>query len=179
MKFVIEKLSLLLLIVGILMSCSTPVVIEEETKEITVSPDHESWDVKITITNAGMKRAYISADHLEQFSDDNITLFDKNVKIDFFNTNEQRISNLSADFAEINERTNFLKAQNNVIVESDSGVTLYTDTLSWDNIGESIFTDDAVMITTASNDTLYGIGFESDVNMEHWKILKPRGVTGR
>ena len=76
-------------------------------------------------------------------------------------------------------RTNFLQAIDNVIVESDSGVTLYTDTLSWDNTAEIIFTNDLVMITTESNDTLYGIGFESDVNMEHWKILKPRGVTSR
>jgi len=35
------------------------------------------------------------------------------------------------------------------------------------------------MITTGNNDTLYGIGFESDMNMERWKILKPRGVTNR
>ena len=59
----------------------------------------------------------------------------------------------------------------NVVVESDSGVTLYTDTLNWDNKKELIFTTDSVMITTGTNDTLYGIGFESDVNMELWKIF--------
>ncbi len=58
-------------------------------------------------------------------------------------------------------------------------MTLFTDTLSWDNERELIFTDDSVMITTDANDTLYGIGFESDVNMKRWKILKPRGVTSR
>ena len=99
--------------------------------------------------------------------------------MDFFDANEEHMSCLSSDKAEINERTDFLRAINNIIVESDSGVTLFTDTLSWDNDRELIFTNDSVMITTETNDTLYGIGFESDVNMERWKILKPRGVTSR
>ncbi|GIS47488.1 MAG: hypothetical protein Ct9H90mP20_1580 [Candidatus Neomarinimicrobiota bacterium] len=30
----------------------------------------------------------------------------------------------------------------NVVVVSDSGVTLYTDTLSWDNVDEKVFTDE-------------------------------------
>jgi len=162
-----------------LISCNTPVVNENHYEELVDHPDHESWDVRITITNAGIKRAYIEADYLEQYNDKHFISLEKNVKIDFYDADEKRISNLSADKAEINERTNFLRAINNIIVESDSGVTLFTDTLSWDNARELIFTKDSVMITTETNDTLYGIGFESDVNMERWKILKPRGVTSR
>lgn len=168
-----------IIIISFFISCNTPVVNENQYEELVEHPDHESWDVRITITNAGIKRAYIEADYLEQYNDKHFISLEKNVKIDFYDADEKRISNLSADKAEINERTNFLRAINNVIVESDSGVTLFTDTLSWDNVRELIFTDDSVMITTESNDTLYGIGFESDVNMERWKILKPRGVTSR
>lgn len=168
-----------IIVISFFISCNTPVVNENQYEELVEHPDHESWDVRITITNAGIKRAYIEADYLEQYNDKHFISLEKNVKIDFYDADEKRISNLSADKAEINERTNFLRAINNVIVESDSGVTLFTDTLSWDNVRELIFTDDSVMITTESNDTLYGIGFESDVNMERWKILKPRGVTSR
>jgi hypothetical protein len=35
------------------------------------------------------------------------------------------------------------------------------------------------MITTLEEDTLYGVGFESDSDMKNWKILSPSGVTGR
>lgn len=176
----LNKLKIFVIIViSFFISCNTPVVNENQYEELVEHPDHESWDVRITITNAGIKRAYIEADYLEQYNDKHFISLEKNVKIDFYDADEKRISNLSADKAEINERTNFLRAINNVIVESDSGVTLFTDTLSWDNVRELIFTDDSVMITTESNDTLYGIGFESDVNMERWKILKPRGVTSR
>ena len=72
-----------------------------------------------------------------------------------------------------------MRAIQNVVVKSDSGVTLFTDTLSWDHAQGTIYTDDSVMITTEKQDTLYGIGFESDVQMEHWKILHPSGVTNR
>ena len=40
-------------------------------------------------------------------------------------------------------------------------------------------TKDSVMITTLEKDTLYGIGFESDSDLENWKILNPSGVTER
>lgn len=168
-----------IIVISFFISCNTTVVNENQYEELVEHPDHESWDVRITITNAGIKRAYIEADYLEQYNDKHFISLEKNVKIDFYDADEKQISNLSADKAEINERTNFLRAINNVIVESDSGVTLFTDILSWDNERELIFTEDSVMITTENNDTLYGIGFESDVNMERWKILKPRGVTSR
>lgn len=175
-----NKLKILLIIlVSFFISCSTPVVSENNYEELVDRPDHESWDVRITITNAGIKRVYIEADYLEQYNDKNFIVLKKNVSIDFYDTDENPISNLSADKAEINERTNFLRAINNIIVKSDSGITLFTDTLSWDSSRELIFTHDSVMITTEANDTLYGVGFESDVNMERWKILKPRGVTSR
>ena len=36
-----------------------------------------------------------------------------------------------------------------------------------------------VMITTEENDTLYGVGFESDSDLKNWKILKPSGVINK
>ncbi len=164
---------------AIIANCNTPIIDNNQYEELTEKPDQESWDVRITITNAGLKRADIKADYLEQFNNKGFLTLENNVQIDFYNAEENHMSSLLSDKAEMNERTNFLRAIDNIIIKSDSGVTLYTDTLSWDNTKELIFTNDSVMITTETNDTLYGIGFESDMNMELWKILKPRGVTSR
>ena len=169
----------LVIMLNFFICCSTPLLIENNEEEIVERPDHESWDVQITITNSGKKRTYIRADHLKQFDDKSFISLENNVKIDFYDANEEHISSLYSDKADINERTDYLRAIDNIIVESDSGITLFTDTLSWDNDRELVFTNDSVMITTETNDTLYGIGFESDVNMERWKILRPRGVTSR
>ncbi len=102
---------------------------------------------------------------------------DEGVDVDFFDEEEIHTTNLKSMIAEIDENTNFMTAIENVVVVSDSGVTLYTDTLKWDSKREIIYTASPIMLTTNKKDTLYGSGFESDVGLNHWKILYPSGVT--
>ena len=141
--------------------------------------DQESWGVTISMTDAGLQRALVQAGHLEKFNDRLYILLDQKVEVDFFDLEEKHTSRLTSQLAEVDEKSDFMRAIQNVVVKSDSGVTLYTDTLSWDHSLEMIYTDSPVIITTEKQDTLYGIGFESDVQMNHWKILHPSGVTNR
>ena len=139
-------------------------------------PDAESWNATITLTNKGSKRAIIKSGHLQKYQQRQYILLDQKVDADFFNENEIYTSNLKSEIAEIDESKDFLIAMGNVVVVSDSGVTLFTDTLSWDNVEEKIFTDDRVIFITEQNDTLYGIGFKSDVELNNWEIMQPTGV---
>ena len=139
-------------------------------------PDAESWNATITLTNNGSRRAIIKSGHLEKYQQRQYILLDQNVDADFFNENEIYTSNLKSEIAEIDESKDFLIAMGNVVVVSDSGVTLYTDTLSWDNVDEKVFTDDSVVFITEQNDTLYGIGFKSDIELNNWEIMQPTGV---
>ena len=159
----------------VIISCSS---IENETNIDSRDglPDQESWDVEITLTDEGIMRALVKAGHLEKFNDRNYIILNKNVDVDFFDEEETHTTNLKSMFAEIDEKTNFMTAIDNVVVVSDSGVTLYTDTLKWDSKEEMIYTASPIMLTTNKNDTLYGSGFESDVGLNHWKILYPSGV---
>ena len=139
-------------------------------------PDAESWDATITLTNEGAKRAVIRSGHLEKYDERQYILLDQNVDADFFNAEEIYTTNLKSKIAEIEEDRDYMIAIGDVVVVSDSGVTLFTDTLSWDNVREKVFTDDRVVFITEEKDTLYGIGFESDIELNNWKILKPTGV---
>ena len=139
-------------------------------------PDAESWDAVITLTNKGAKRGVIRSGHLEKYNDNEFILLDQNVDADFFNEDEVFTTNLKSFVAEIDEEEDFLVAIGNVVVVTDSGVTLFTDTLSWDNQKEKVFTSDSVIFITEKKDTLYGIGFESDIELNNWKILQPTGV---
>ena len=139
-------------------------------------PDAESWDAVITLTNKGAKRGVIRSGHLEKYNDKEFILLDQNVDADFFNEEEVFTTNLKSLIAEIDEEEDFLVAIGNVVVVTDSGVTLFTDTLSWDNQKEKVFTSDSVIFITEKKDTLYGIGFESDIELNNWKILQPTGV---
>ena len=139
-------------------------------------PDAESWDAVITLTNKGAKRGVIRSGHLEKYNDNEFILLDQNVDADFFNEEEVFTTNLKSFVAEIDEEEDFLVAIGSVVVVTDSGVTLLTDTLSWDNQKEKVFTSDSVIFITEKKDTLYGIGFESDIELNNWKILQPTGV---
>ena len=139
-------------------------------------PDAESWNATITLTNKGSKRAVIKSGHLQKYQQRQYILLDQKVDADFFNEEEIYTSNLKSEIAEIDESKDFLIAMGNVVVVSDSGVTLFTDTLSWDNVEEKVFTDDRVVFITEQNDTLYGLGFKSDIELNNWEIMQPTGV---
>jgi LPS export ABC transporter protein LptC len=159
-------------------TCSSPGSVSQgESRE--GRPDQESWGVTIFLTNEGLQRAVVRSGHLEKFSEKQYILLDQGVEADFYNTKEVHTTKLISQKAEVDEKSNFMTAIQAVTVESDSGVTLFTDTLQWNSELEMIYTDDPIMLTTENGDTLYGVGFESDVSLEHWKILNPSGVTQR
>jgi LPS export ABC transporter protein LptC len=166
---------ILLFFIGPIQSCSHQ---EMEKTGITREgrPDQESWTVTITLTSEGSKRAVVRSGHLQKFNDRQFILLDQGVNADFFDTEENHTTNLVSKIAEVDEKSDFMIAMGEVVVVSDSGVTLYTDTLSWNNEEERVYTDDPVILTTENNDTLYGIGFESDVELDNWRILEPTGV---
>ncbi len=142
-------------------------------------PDQESWGVTIFLTEEGMIKAKIQSGHLEKYNEREFILLDSSVTVHFFDENEKHTSTLTCNIAEVNEKSNHMKAIGNVSAISDSGITLYTDTLLWNSRDEKMSTHCKIMVTTQKKDTLYGIGFESDSNLKNWVILKPSGVTTR
>ena len=141
-------------------------------------PDQESWGVTIIMTHEGLTRAKVKSGHLQKFNEKEFIILDENVVVDFFDSQENHTSTLFSDKSEINEKSNDMLAIGNVIAKSDSGITLYTERLQWIAEDEKLFTKDSIMITTLEKDTLFGKGFESNADLESWRILNPSGVTG-
>ncbi len=101
------------------------------------------------------------------------------VEVDFYNEQGEHVSLLLADSADIHMKTHNLSAFGNVVIHSDSGLILLTEKLEWNDQYDMLFTEDSVTFTSAESDTLHGICFESDVDLTHWKIFNPWGVTER
>ena len=142
-------------------------------------PDQESWGVTIILTDSSIERARVKSGHLEKYNEAQHIMLDQIVKVDFFDKNQNHVAVLNSVRAEVNQKTNNMKAIGDVVAISDSGITLYTDTLFWNAKKEQMHSKDSVMITTLDKDTLYGVGFESDSDLQNWKILRPSGVTNR
>ena len=172
---------ILFLMVTILSACGKQDVQDNMTDsepEPELMPDQESWNSEIILTSGGKKIALIKAGHMAKFENKSIILMDEGVEIDFYDDEENHTSHLKSDRGEINERLRDLKAIGNVVVVSDSGETLFTEELLWKNKMQKIISEVDVMIATGT-DTIYGIGFESDVGLTSWTIKKPRGKTTR
>jgi LPS export ABC transporter protein LptC len=140
-------------------------------------PDQEGWNSRITVTSNGQVAAILQYSHMEKYSKRRETKFDGGIVVDFYNTEGKHASNLVAARGLLHEETNDVEALDNVVAVSDSGITLRTQRLRWDNTRQKIISNDFVTITTVDNDTLYGHGFQSDQNLKNWSILKPSGVT--
>ena len=121
----------------------------------------------VGVARAKTIRAKVKAGHLEKYNEKEFILLDSSVTVDFFDSNEQHTSILNSNKAEVNQRSNDMKAIGNVVAVSDSGISLYSETLVWDSKNEKLRTKDKIMITTLDQDTLYGIGFESDSDLEN------------
>ena len=142
-------------------------------------PDQESWGVNIILTDQGIIRAKVRSGHLEKYNEKEFIMLDSSVIVDFYDDKEQHTSVLNSNKAEVDQKSNDMKAIGNVVAISDSGITLFSETLIWDSKEERLHTKDKIMITTLESDTLYGVGFESDSDLKNWKIINPSGVTVR
>lgn len=146
----------------------------EETEEL---PSQEGWNSQLFISEAGRLRAVVHFGHMKKFEKSKTVIFDEGVKVDFYNRDGSHASLLTSDQGRYNEVTEDVVGIGNVVVVSDSGYTLWTEILKWENKREKIVTDTTVMVTTADHDTLYGTGFISNPDLSHLIIKNPSGVS--
>ena len=168
-------LALLLGISLIIFSCHSMGELKREKSSGEIV-ENEIWDPIIILTRKDKKMIKAKSKKLYKQKNESALLVG-NVEVEFYNDAGVKISILYADSARINEHSNNLNANGNVYVVSDSGYTLSTHKIIWDNSYEMIVAEDSVMFTTSEGDTLYGVGFESDSDLEEWRIFKPFGIT--
>ncbi|MFH1196195.1 MAG: LPS export ABC transporter periplasmic protein LptC [bacterium] len=138
-------------------------------------PDQESWNSKVIMTEDGILRAILFSDHITVYEDQNIKLLD-NVKIDFYNEQQQKTTTLTSNKGKVDDKTNNLYAIQNVVAISDSGDTLWTDELMWNNKRKKITTDKFVTIAS-KKERIEGYGFESDQHLRNYVIFNITFIT--
>jgi LPS export ABC transporter protein LptC len=137
-------------------------------------PTQESWNTTVTFTDSGMVKAVLKTGHLSVFENSRTTLLDSSVHVDFFDELGRHSSVLTSRSGKVDETTNNLEAEGNVVVKSDSGVVVRTEKMKWDNARQLILSDEFVRITSPK-EQLQGRGFESDQNLRNYKIFHVTG----
>ena len=142
-------------------------------------PDQESWNSTLTTTDLGNLTAEIEFGHMAKFNEKNEYQFDQNLKVFLFDENGKLKNRITSERGLLNEKNKIMEAFGNVIAHSDSAnMTLFTERLKWDETLNKIVSNVAVKFTT-DLDTVYGDGFESDMDFRHYHIKNPRGRTTR
>lgn len=137
-------------------------------------PSQESWNSTVTFTDSGKVKAILWSGHIASYAPKQYTLLSESIHIDFFNGFEVHTSLLTARRGKVNDRTQDFVAYENVVVISDSGTTLRTDSLYWDNATRKIRTEAFVDIVSPA-EHIMGHGMISDQGLKNYTIFKVTG----
>ncbi|MEK7818945.1 MAG: LPS export ABC transporter periplasmic protein LptC [Bacteroidota bacterium] len=140
-----------------------------------IYPEQEGWNNTVTFSDSGMVRAILIAGHLTQFQNSSRTIIDEGMKIHFFNNYGVHSSILTAQSGWADEESKDLYAKGDVKIISDSGVVVESTEMNWSNTTQKVFSDKFVKIISKT-EILQGHGFESDHNLQNYKIFKVSGT---
>ncbi len=139
-------------------------------------PIHTIWDFSMIIMDSSHTKAQVRSAMAIVHEKQQETILDSAVVVDFMNVNSQRVGNLIADSARIDDRTRNMFAYGKVKVTSDSTRTsLVTSALMWDNAKQTLFTTEKVHIVTPT-EIIDGTGLESDQYLKNYKIFRVSGI---
>ncbi|MEO6695539.1 MAG: LPS export ABC transporter periplasmic protein LptC [Ignavibacteria bacterium] len=138
------------------------------------SPSQESWNSKVVFSDSGNIKAILNAGHISIFTNKAYTLIDSGAIVDFYREGI-KVSTLQGEKGKIDDRTKDIEIFDSVIVVNNEGSELRTQKLLWNNKTQKVSSDVFVRIKTP-NETIEGIGFESDQNLKNYKIYKVSGT---
>ncbi|UCF04788.1 MAG: LPS export ABC transporter periplasmic protein LptC [bacterium] len=145
---------------------------EKSDRSISASdlPDQEFIDFETAESDSGFTKWVLRAPVARVYNARKLLVTDQ-PEVEFYNEKGEIASVLTADKGEYNDVTKDLTALGNVVVTSQEGYKLETESLVWiDETGE-IHTEDFVRFTK-ENDILTGYGFESDPELKGWEIKR-------
>ena len=133
-------------------------------------PDQEARDFTLTESLEGRKNWTLYASYAAMYNDQSL-VDAKTVRIEFFDKEGKKFSTLVARQGRLHQRTNDLEARGNVVVTTESGVRMETDSLRWQNQLNKIVSDGFVKVTR-KDDVVTGYGFESDPSLDHFHLRR-------
>lgn len=135
-------------------------------------PTQVSYNTTLHFSSEGKQRATLLAGRIRVYDRRKQTVLDSSVRVDFFDKQGKHSSALTARWANINDVTRMMVAYDSVKIVSDSGTTVYTDSLTWDNQTQRISSPAFVRIVEKNGRVTTGHGFESDQTLSNYKILR-------
>ncbi|MBI5324508.1 MAG: LPS export ABC transporter periplasmic protein LptC [Ignavibacteriae bacterium] len=179
-NFELMYYSIILIFFGLLLfSCEEGKVVPRQTSDtinIETTPDQVSWDNEVLFVDSSYTKAKLKAKKAMVFQKRMQTILEGGLYVEFYSRyTKKRMSYLTADKAEIDDRTKNMLARGNVIVYSDSSKTkVQTQILHWNNKSQMFYSSEFVKVTSPK-EIIQGYGFESDQDLIYYKIFRVSG----
>jgi LPS export ABC transporter protein LptC len=137
-------------------------------------PSQESWNSTVVFTDSAQVKAVLWSGHISMYSAEHVTLLDDSVRVDFYDEHGNHSSRLTSHRGKVDDLTHDLEAYEHVTVVSDSGTTLKTERLFWNNATRRTHTDAFVDIASPK-EHIMGHGMESDQGLRNYRIFRVTG----
>jgi LPS export ABC transporter protein LptC len=142
-------------------------------------PDQEVSDFAITETNEGRPEWKLYARDAATYNARNIIIAHR-VRIDFFDEEGKKSSELVAREGEINQRTRNMTARGSVVLQTTEGTRLSSEELRFLNREQKIVVPvERLVRVERGGDVLTGYGFESDPDLRHFEFKRRVRATVR
>jgi LPS export ABC transporter protein LptC len=173
MRF-LKYISLLFSVIWIT-SCENDIKVINTIGNKDYLPIESAKDVETIYSDSGYIRMIVKAPQLDRYEGEKPYVeMPKGILVYFYDTLNQVISKLTANYAINYEKDNLVEAKNNVVVVNEKKEQLNTEHLVWDQKKAIIYSDKFVKINTGK-EILWGEGLNSDDRFDKWKILKVKG----
>jgi LPS export ABC transporter protein LptC len=141
------------------------------------TPEVIADSIEFLYSDSAVIRFKLSCTELKIFQDEAEPYkeFPKGFKITQYDRNKKITSSIEASYGKYYEKKDLWEAKQNVVAVTEQGDSLKTELLFWDATKDEIYSDQFVKIIQQEQ-VITGIGFESDLQMKKWKIIKPKGT---
>ena len=131
-------------------------------------PDQEVTDFVLTETDRGRPEWTLYARYAATYQARNLVV-SRDIRVDFFDENGARSSELTAHEGEIQQLTRDMTARGNVVLQTTEGTRMNTEELHFSNEQQRITSDKLVRVENKEG-VLEGTGFESDPDLRHFEF---------
>ncbi|MGW8121756.1 LPS export ABC transporter periplasmic protein LptC [Roseivirga echinicomitans] len=161
----------LLLILALTACFSEPKKLAE--MEVYEGPILESENVEVTMTEGTILKLVIKGNKQLTFSNGDLQ-FPETIRIDFFDSNGDTTSILTAMEGIYDAETKLYRAYGDVVVRNlKKKQTLKTEELFWNPNTEKIYTDQFFIVTTET-DLIQGTGLDAPQDFSEFTVLNPK-----
>lgn len=177
MSLKIYKSVLMILIIGTLFSCENSINTVQKMAAGDTTAAMTATDIKYVRSDSGRIQLILKSPlMIKHGGKDANTEFPKGFSVDFYDTAQQIVSVLSANYGLREEAKHLLQARDNVVVKNlQNHQTLYTENLIWNEKTRKIKAPGFVKITGPDR-TIFGDSLIANESFTHRTIFGVRGT---